>query len=297
MSRTDKIGKVELAASGSTVDIVSIPCRFHASRYDLLDQLFIPLLTSAQQANDLMGLRVGDNKSALQAASFLAGELLRDNSFAPVRTMGSSARHAYLIDMVANTFQAETNVFSKVGEKSSMFRLQVAGAIRGDKFVVADSITGLTLFSFTRFEAEKPDFFQRDFPFLANEARKDPSLFAGGKETLVHGVIDLMVGVPVAGENVTVRIQKSANSSTVEVRHHPTNAVVMSLPLGVLSNISKLVETVSLHLATNPTAIPKEGPPPAAEAGPPPQQPPLEPASATDAAEAGEAAHAPSQST
>src|SRR6266581_5327849 len=102
----DNTTRVELAASGSTVDIVSIPCHFHAPKYGLLDQLFIPLLSSAQQANDLMGLRMGDDKTALRAASFLAGELLRDNSFAPVRSLMASASHVYRIDLLGNNFQA-----------------------------------------------------------------------------------------------------------------------------------------------------------------------------------------------
>lgn len=104
MASRDNVSRVELSASGSMVDIVSIPCHFHATKYDLLDQLFIPLLSSAQQANDVLGLRGGDDQTALRAASYLAGELLRDKSFAPVRSLMSSASHAYLIDLPGNNF-------------------------------------------------------------------------------------------------------------------------------------------------------------------------------------------------
>lgn len=255
MTGIDRVSGVELAACGSSVDIVSIPCHFHAPKYALLDQLFVPLLSSAQQANDLMGLRVGDDKTALRAASYLAGELLRDNSFAPVRTMINSASHAYLIDLPANNFQAQTVVFSKAGEHASVFRVKVTGAIRGDKFVVLDPVTNITLFSFTRFEAEKTDFFARDFPFLAQESRRDPTLFSGGQDTLVQGVIDLILGVPVGGKTVTVRVQKQAETLSVEIKDPATNTTFMSVPLASLSNISRLVETIAQHLSTNAAAL------------------------------------------
>lgn len=55
---------------GSRIEIVSIPWHFFASKYELLDQLFLPLLSSAQQANDLMGGRAGGDSSALRAAVY-----------------------------------------------------------------------------------------------------------------------------------------------------------------------------------------------------------------------------------
>jgi hypothetical protein len=255
LSRIDKASRVELGASGSTVEIISIPCQFHAPKYALLEQLFIPLLSSAQQANDLMGLRVGDDKSAHRAASYMAGELLRDETFGPVRSLMASAAHAFLIDFVGNNFQAETSVFSAGGGKASLFRLKVTGAIRGDKFVVEDPSTNNTLFSFTRFEADKPNFFARDFPFLASEARKEHAASTGGPAELVHGVIDLMLGVPVGGKTITVRVQKQAETLSVEIKHPSTNETVMSIPLAALSNIAKLAETIAKHLSSNATAF------------------------------------------
>jgi len=47
----------------------------------------------------------------------------------------------------------------------------------------------------------------------------------------MHGVVDLMIGVPVAGDSLTVRIQKQADRLSVEVKHRPTNTVIMSRPL------------------------------------------------------------------
>jgi hypothetical protein len=255
MNSIDKTTRVELAGSGSTVEIASIPCQFHAAKCDVPDQLFVPLLSAAQQANDIMALRLGDEKAAQRAASYLAGELLRDNSFLPSRSWMTSPSHAYLIDLLGNRFQMEARVFNTSNDKSSsMYVLRVKGAIRGDKFVVVDPVTGVTLFSFTRFEAEKPDFFARDFPFIAQEARKNPSMFGGGNDVLADGLIDLMIGVPVDGRTVTVRIQKQAGALSFEVKHHPTNEVFMSMPLGALGNIPRLAEIVSRQLSANATA-------------------------------------------
>ena len=92
----DLRGRTELFASSSTVDVVSIPCRFFAVKYDQLDQLFLPMLSSAQQASDISGLGAGGPEAALHAAALFGGELLRDGSFAPVRqeaARGNDAAH------------------------------------------------------------------------------------------------------------------------------------------------------------------------------------------------------------
>ncbi len=256
-ANSEKQNQVELSGSGSRVDIVSIPCAFHAPNYNLLDQLFIPLLCSAQQANDLMGLRLGDDQSALRASSYMAGELLRDNSLIPIRSFSTGAAHAYRIDFTANQFHAETVVFNQSKGTSSMFRVTITGAIRGDKFVVADPVTGLSLFSFTRFEAEKSDFFIREFPFLAHESRKDPTMDNGNQDSLDRGVIDLLLGVPVGDKTLMTRIQKQAAASSVEVKLQASSETVMTLPLASLSNIPKLIETVGKYLAANPSGTNK----------------------------------------
>lgn len=120
--------------------------------------------------------------------------------------------------------------------------------------MVLDPATDSTLFSFTRFEADKPDFFARDFPFLAQESRRDPTMFAGGQAAVVHGVIDLMLGIPVGARMITVRVHKQAETLSVEVKHPTTGETVLSLPLASLSNIAKMVETIAQHLSTNPKA-------------------------------------------
>jgi len=170
MGVNDKSGILS-PALGSRVEIVSIPCHFHASKYDLLEQLFMPLLCSAQQANDLMGVRARGDRSALEAAAYMAGELLRDRSFAPVRSLSTGASNLYLLDFVADQFQVESTVFSSGAGKGALFRVSVRGRIRGDKFQVFDPVTNNQLFSFTRTEADKPDFFAREFPLLVQLAR------------------------------------------------------------------------------------------------------------------------------
>ena len=250
----DPRGRTELVTSSTTVDIVSIPWHFHAVKYDHLDQLFLPLLSSAQQANDILGVRTGGAESALNAAAHLAGELLRDVSFAPVRSMTINAANAYLVDFGENSFQVEASISAQDGHRSSLFRVKIMGAIRGDKFMVADPVTKASLFSFTRFEANKPEFFSSEFPFIAHESRKNPAMFAGDNSAMVQGVVDLVLGVPVEGETITVRVHKQSDTLSVAVKNPITNETVMSLPLAALGNISKLVEAIAQHLATNAKA-------------------------------------------
>jgi hypothetical protein len=250
----DLRGRTELIASSSTVDIVSIPWRFFAVKYDQLDQLFLPILSSAQQANDVSGLRTGGPEAALHAAALLSGELLRDGSFAPVRPGSVNAANAYLIDFGENSFQVETSVSARDAHIASFFRVKISGAIRGDKFIVTDPVTRNSLFSFTKFEANKPDFFSSEFPFIAHESRQNPSSFAGDNSAMVRGVVDLVLGIPVGQENIMVRIYKQSDILSAEVRNPITNEAVMSVPLSSLGNITKLVETISQHLSANAAA-------------------------------------------
>ncbi|HXZ40044.1 MAG TPA: hypothetical protein VEG68_04840 [Terriglobales bacterium] len=252
MSLNDKSGVLS-PALGSRVEIVSIPCHFHASKYDLLGQLFLPLLGSAQQANDLMGVRARGDRSALEAAAYMAGELLRDRSFAPVRSLSTGASNLYQLDFVADQFQVESTVFSSGAGKQALFRVSIRGRIRGDKFQVFDSVTNNPLFPFTRIEADRPDFFEREFPLLAHESRKNLASVADRRNTPAHEIIDLRLGVPVSGTIVNVRVQKAADSS-VEVKSPTSSAIVMRLPFSSLNNIAKLADTVGHYLSTNTNA-------------------------------------------
>jgi hypothetical protein len=239
---------------GSRVEIVSIPCHFHASKYDLLEQLFLPLLCAAQQANDLMGVRVRGDRSALEAAAYMAGELLRDRSFAPVRSLSTGASNLYLLDFVADTFQVESTVFSCGTTRQALFRVRINGRVRGDKFQVFDPVTNNLLFSFSRVEADKPDFFGREFPLLAHESRKDLTSSGDRRNVPAHEIIDLMLGVPISGTTITVRVQKAAADSSVEVKSPTNGATVMRLPLSSLNNITKVAESIGQYLSTNASA-------------------------------------------
>jgi hypothetical protein len=254
MAILDSRGRKELIASSSTVDIASIPWRFFAVKYDQLEQLFLPMLASVQQANDVAGVRAGGSDAALHAAALFAGQLLRDGSFAPVRPGSVNASNTYLIDFKENSFQVETSVSARDATKAAFFRVKVSGAIRGDKFVVSDPVTKNSLFSFTRFEASKSDFFGREFPFLAMESRQNPASFGADNSAMMRGVVDLVLGIPVGHENITVRIYKQSDTLSAEVRNPITNQAVMSVPLSSLGNITKLVETIAQHLSADAAA-------------------------------------------
>jgi hypothetical protein len=254
MAGKDTRGHTELATSSTTVNIVSIPWHFFAVKYNNLEQLFLPMLSAAQQANDILGVRAGGAESAGNAAAHLAGELLRDVSFSPVRTMSVNAANAYLIDFGENLFQVETSVSTRDERRSSLFRVKVMGAIRGDKFMVVDPVSKSTLFSFTKFEANKPDFFNSEFPFIAQESRQNPAIFTGDNSSMLHGVVDLVLGIPIGEETITVRVHKQSDTRSVEVKNPITNEIVMSLPIAALGNITKLVESIAQHLTANAKA-------------------------------------------
>ena len=92
MAGNDQRSRTELVASSSTVDIVSIPWRFFGVKYDQLDQLFLPMLSSAQQANDILGVCARGPGSGASCGRTLRGELLRDGELSRQFGPGPSMR-------------------------------------------------------------------------------------------------------------------------------------------------------------------------------------------------------------
>ncbi len=240
------------SARGSSIEILSIPCHFYVEKYSLIEDLFVPLLSSAQEASDLMGVRVNGEAASLRAAAYMAGELLRDVSISPGHR-AMSASTIYEMDFVTDTFQADANIFGKGPAGPAVFRVQVRGKIKGDRFDVFDLISKGKLFSFTRFEAEKADYFSKEFPFLVHETRKNPP-FAEGNSALVQGVVDLTLGIPVNGSVFNVRILKAQDTLSVRVATASTHLTIMELPLGSLGNLVNMTETISRYLSENQRA-------------------------------------------
>ncbi len=79
-------------------------------------------------------------------------------------------------------------------------------------------------------------------------------MFVGDSSTMVRGVVDLVLGVLVGGDIITVRIYKQSDTLSAEVKNPATNETVMSVPLASLSNITKLVESIAQHLSANAAA-------------------------------------------
>ena len=188
----------------------------------------------------------------------MCGELLRDSSFTPVKPRDHESSniyvyHLYQLDFVADGFEVKTSVYSAQATKEALFGVRITGRIRGDKFQVLDSATGTALFSFTRFEAEKPEFFLREFPFLAYESRATP--VAGDEQNLFgRETINIMLSVPVPHGSVSVRVEKLPSSPHAEVKNPSTGATVMKLSAGELNNISKMVRTIEEYVASNASA-------------------------------------------
>jgi len=241
-------------SAGSAIEIVSIPWHFYASTYARLDNLFLPILSSAQRSGDLMGVRARDNKAALEAAACMAGELLRNPSFAPVRPSLSGSHDNYALDFVEDSFRVRASVYHGHSGKEAMFRVNVKGRIRGDAFVVSDSASDTILFSFSRFEAEKPEFFTREFPFLAQEARKEAIVSQHAKPGSPQETVDLMLGVPTRNAIVTVRIEKKPASNCAEIKSPVTGESIMTIPASALNNVSKAVKTIGDFLASSSDA-------------------------------------------
>jgi len=127
--------------SSSVVEIASIPRKFQSSGFGALHQLFLPLLALARDSYKFQGDSANGqdpSEEAYRAASFMAGELIRDLNFTPGRAF-TKIPNFYLLDFISNRIQVETDVFAHDGGSSAFFHVKIIGEIRGESFVVWDT--------------------------------------------------------------------------------------------------------------------------------------------------------------
>jgi len=239
-----------LQESSSVVEIASIPRKFQSNGFGALHQLFLPLLALARDAFNVQGQDASE--VAYRAASCMAGELIRDLNFTPGRAF-TKIPNLYQLDFQANRYQVETDVFAQDGNSSAFFHVKILGEIRGDNFAVWDSANNKELFKFTISEASKPEYFEREFPFIAYHARVNSAEFTqNASDILVDQVVDMQLVVSVLQKAVKVRIHKEAGDLYIGIQDFNTGNDIMRLPVVRLNNLPGLMKAIEQHMTTRP---------------------------------------------
>lgn len=232
--------------SSCAVEIVSIPRKFQASGFGALHQLFLPLLALARDA--YQGQANSSSEQAYRAASYMAGELLRDANFVPGRSF-TTPPNTYVLNFQERSVEVEAEIFSESNDASALFRVKITGDILGEEFAVQDPSNHRPLFTFTLSEASKPEFFEREFPFMAYQVRSNAGPAASdASNELLDQEIDMQMGIGDGPAGLTVRISKRKGDPLIEVTDKKTGVCLVKLPCHHLNNIAGLQKAIKDHM-------------------------------------------------
>ena len=239
-----------LQESSSVVEIVSIPRKFQSNGFGALHQLFLPLLNLARDAYNVTGQDASE--TSYRAASCMAGELIRDLNFTPGRAF-TKVPNFYTLDFQANRYQMETDVFAQDANSSAFFHVKIVGEIKGESFIVWDTATNKELFKFTLEEASKPEYLEREFPFIAYQARVNyTEISQSASDVLVEQLIDMQLAVMVSQKEVTVRVHKKPGDISINVQDPNSGQDILSLPAARLNNFPGLIKSIEQHISAHP---------------------------------------------
>jgi len=236
--------------SGAVIQIASIPRQFHIDSFGSLSEFFLPLLDLTRQAVESQKVISNhkDNTTAYNAASLLAGELLREGNCMIGREFLNVA-NCYQIDFEHDQFGVTAQVFAVGGGTAAFFFVRITGKIMADDFSVADPRTNKHLFHFSEDEARKPDFFSRDFPFIANQSRLNPSkIDANGVNAANDQAVDIQTVVSVLGEDRAVRISKQKGEGRLDVQDVEHHTRVAYFPASCISDFPKLMLAIQEYM-------------------------------------------------
>jgi hypothetical protein len=247
-----------LQESSSVVEIATIPRKFQSTGIGALHQLFLPLLALARNAYNVQVQE--SSEKAYRAASFMAGELIRDFNFTPGRPF-TKIPNFYLLDFQTNRYQVETDVFAQSEGCSAFFHVKIAGEIQGENFVVWDPSIDKDIFKFTLSEARKPEYFEREFPFIAYHARVNSAEFShDASDSMVEQIIDMQLVVSVLDKTVKIRVHKKVGDLYMNVQDINTGQDIMRLPVMRLNNLPGMMKSIEQHLIAHPLET-SEAPP------------------------------------
>ena len=235
--------------SGAVIQIASIPRQFYIDSFGSLSEFFLPLLDLTRQALETQKLRENKDKTAAyNAASHLAGELLREGNCMIGREFLNAA-NSYQIDFENDQFAVTAQVFAVGGGTAAFFFVRITGKIMAEGFSVTDPRTNKDLFHFSEAEARKPDFLLREFPFIANQSRLNPATAsASGANAANDQAVDIQMVISVLGEDRAIRICKQKGEDRLDVQDTGRDVRVAYFPASCLCDFPKLTLAIQEYM-------------------------------------------------
>ena len=235
-------------ASGALIQVASIPRQFYIDSSGSLSELFLPLLDLAREAvASQMSVESKDKTAAYNAASHFAGELLREGNCLIGREFLHVA-NSYQIDFQSDQFIVTAQVLAVGGGTAASFFVKISSTITGEVFRVVDPRTDRELFQFSETEARKPDFFSREFPFIAHKSRVNPTRYTTSINPSTGDAVDIQLAVSVLGENKALRIRKQNGDDRLDVFDVVQNTRIAYFPASCLSDFPKLTQLIQEYM-------------------------------------------------
>ena len=245
--------------AAGVVELDGISRMFYTPNFGAPDILLYSLLTSDREAYaaTCRGTpREGKSPDGgMEAGTYMAGLLLRDDNFVPARVPRNYAHH-YTLNFSTGMILVCTEVYVVDDRSANLFTVRLEGGILEDLFVVRNAVTGSLLVQVTEEDLKKPKFFSEEFPRRAflSSTRRDGTT-GTFPLALVDQSFELSLPILCRNEMRTVLVQKQKGDFKARIVDPETKACLQLLPIGRLNNLADLIAGLPQVLAGFPSPV------------------------------------------
>jgi hypothetical protein len=198
------------------VDIGRFPQLLYTRTIGDPDTLFVPLLDAAREGCQMVERLCSQGEEREMAVTLssmqLAASFLKDPSFTVV-SKGPSHENLYSVDLEAGTLDLSTRLFAAISQRTSFFKIEIAGKILDGQFVVQNPIQKVVILQVSEEELRRAGFFSTILAPQCLRAQMDQERFGRLSEAPnsalpsldVHGEARFTLQVPGGQTQVALR--------------------------------------------------------------------------------------------
>ena len=238
--------------AAGVVELAAAMRMFYTQTIGSPDLLFTTLLSSAREAINLTTASAARGEpdsrpSGLPSEIYLAGTLLCDGSFAPVR-IAPDCTNYYTLNLVKGYIQLRTEVCTMTAGRSCLFGVTLQGSILGGDFLLLNTNTKSLLATIAEELLQKPNFFREELPRLAGQVGSQQVQGVEESSSLVDQAIELRVVIPLKTGPHGLVVKKSKAANQAEVFSVETGKPIGAVGLGCLR---RLIQAGSSRMKTS----------------------------------------------
>jgi hypothetical protein len=243
-----KIRGERTAGAPASVEIASFPQMLHTRSSGDPDTLFLPLLESSREACRMVERLTGHGEERATAirlsAMHLASTLLRDSGFS-LLAKGMAQETGYAVDLDAGTFLARTRLYAIVSRRASFFKVEIAGKIADDTFVVRNPLNGTVIAQVAETNMKSPAFFSSSLAQDCLRAQMEQERFGrteGPATSEAHQELRLVI--PIKGTKIPVSLRQKGEGGRWDIIDGRRQELVGTLSTEVERPLSEVLQFV-----------------------------------------------------